>query len=457
MNSQLQTEFGHMTVQQLVNHYEKGQLNLEPGFQRKSVWRLSDRAALIDSIFMNFPVPSLFLYKRQDARGQAVYDVIDGKQRLESIFMFMGLRGFRGQRYEARIRLDPNNSDQELHDWRSIHRRGGSFRFTSYKLPTVEVSGNLGDIIELFVRINSTGKKLTSAEKRHAKYYNSPLLKKAGVLAKRYEPFYHAHRILAPGAVSRMKHVELTCELLISIVQGGLLNKKKSLDDAIGGNSIPPVRLDKAVASFVRTVNLVDRMFPGLQGTRFANAVDFYSLFMFVWDLDRRGAILTDRGRNREAEQLLVWLSLGVDQVREQQRKLSGATSDQGTFASYLMTVQGDTDSSASRERRRAILDALLAGLFEKKDSHRVFSKEQRRLIWHSDGPKRCAYPGCGTTLNWTNFTIDHVQPFALGGRTDRSNAALMCRTHNSMKGKRRVKPGGSPRRMVSAARTNGA
>ena len=97
--SQLHSEYGHMTIQNLVNHFQNGQLNLEPGFQRNSVWSLSDRSALIESIFMRYPMPSIFLYKRKDTDGGLVYDVIDGKQRLESLFMFMGLGYFRRERW----------------------------------------------------------------------------------------------------------------------------------------------------------------------------------------------------------------------------------------------------------------------------------------------------------------------------------------------------------------------
>ena len=41
------------TVIDLVNLYEDGVLNLEPGFQRQSVWAERDRAKLIDSILRN--------------------------------------------------------------------------------------------------------------------------------------------------------------------------------------------------------------------------------------------------------------------------------------------------------------------------------------------------------------------------------------------------------------------
>src|SRR5260370_7958793 len=77
--STLRSEYGHLTIQQLVHHFEHGQLNLEPGFQRNSVWTLKDRQSLIESIFMSYPVPSIFLYKNHDAHGGLMYDVIDGK------------------------------------------------------------------------------------------------------------------------------------------------------------------------------------------------------------------------------------------------------------------------------------------------------------------------------------------------------------------------------------------
>lgn len=433
----LRSEYGHMTIQQFVNHFEKGQLNLEPGFQRNSVWSLNDRAALMESIFLNYPMPSVFLYKRQDVDGDLIYDVIDGKQRLESIFMFMRLGYFRREGYSAWTKLSPKDEEADWYDWPKVRRKDGEYAFSSYRIQTVEVSGELSDIIDVFVRINSTGKKLTSAEKRHAKYYNSHFLKVAGKLADRFESYYRKHRILSRSAISRMKHVELTCELMASIARGGPLNKKKALDEVIGGQAIEGAKLKNCAKEFIRIANLVGKMFPRVRETRFANAVDYYSLFLLIWELDGKGCVLKNATRNRQAEKLLLWLSLGIDQVRQQQRKAVGASPDQRIFADYLMTVQGDTDSQATRERRSQLLHGLLAGLFEKKDERRGFSSEQRRLIWHSDGTKRCSHPGCGVKLDWSNFTIDHIKPFAKGGRTSARNAALMCKRHNSMKGAR--------------------
>ena len=74
------------TVQDIVNLYENGHLNLSPGFQRDSVWTERDRAKLVDSIMRNYPIPAIFLYRRS-SDGEIIYDVIDGKQRIESILM----------------------------------------------------------------------------------------------------------------------------------------------------------------------------------------------------------------------------------------------------------------------------------------------------------------------------------------------------------------------------------
>jgi len=136
-----------------------------------------------------------------------------------------------------------------------------------------------------------------------------------------------------------------------------------------------------------------------------------------------------------QAHKLLVWLSDGITLVRDQVKKAQGAKPEQRIFADYLLTVQGDTDSLANRKRRADILRQIMGGLFERKDNKRGFTREQRRLIWHTDEKRECKK--CGVPLSWSNFTIDHIKPYSLGGKTVLSNAALMCRRCNSRKGNR--------------------
>ncbi len=429
----LRFEYGAMSIQALVNHYERKQLNLEPGFQRRSVWSLSDRKKLIESVWQNCPLPSIFLY-RQTTKAGFRYEVIDGKQRIESILGFFRANGFRGAKFKVELPLQ--GAEPRLCDGRYLAKRLEGARLQAYPLQTITIDGDLNEIIDLFVRINSTGKRLTSAEKRHAKFYNSQFLKLAGKLAERKGAFFLDYGVLTKGQISRMKHVELVSELLASLDAGDLINKKDAIDSAIRGDKISTARLKNCAAQFSHTLNRVLRVFPNFWETRFANSADFYSLFMFVYALEKSGAVLTQNSRNAEAQDLLLKLSNGVDTLRDRQRKAQGAQPGEELFAEYLMTVQGDTDSVSSRRRRQAVLQKLFGGLFEQKDEKRLFTKEQRRLFWNSETEQKCGH--CGEKLSWRNFTVDHVKPHSKGGRTSLKNAALLCRSCNSSKGNRR-------------------
>lgn len=429
--NQLKYEYGHKTVQDLVSLFERGQLNLEPGFQRDSVWQPNDRKKLIETIFLHYPIPSIFLYKQVNDKGRLVYDVIDGKQRIETILMFQGLQRFRKSRFSATVQIDSEECE-EL-DWRRIQQSGYEHRLMGYKIQTVEIEGDLSDIINLFVRINSTGKSLTSAEKRHARYFRSPFFLAAQRLARRHQEYFAT--ILTPAQINRMKHVELVCELLASINTGGLIDKKKAVDKIIGGGSVDKRTLDAQSKDFTRTMKLLSGILPDIASTRFTNVVDFYTLFMLIYEMGEQRFILTDKVRNAQGAELLRRFTAEIDRVRGQLRMGEAITDEQSLFRDYLLTVQGNTDSLVTRRRRAELLRQVLGGIFEEKDSRRSFTREQRRLIWHTDERKRCS--GCGRTLSWDNFTIDHVVAHGRGGRTIVANASLMCRSCNSRKGAR--------------------
>jgi len=429
----LQSAYGERTINELMLMFKSRQINLEPGFQRNSVWTLTDRRRLIQSVLARYPLPSIFLYERRQ-KGGVVYDVIDGKQRLETILMFARQGRFKRDAFNVKLSL---NGDVDYYDWAVLKARFQEeyHSFLTYKVQTAEVSGELAEIIDLFVRINSTGKPLTSGEKRHARFYQSPFLKAASQLVVRFRNYLLGQRVLSEAQIDRMKGTELMAELLMSIHHGGIINKKTSLDRAIGNEALNLHTLGRLQRECTTTMNLVKRMFPELKATRFRNSADFYSLFMIVWEMHNRKFVLNDRKRNHTAALLLKRLSNGVDELREQLRRVKPAKSSQRLYSDYLLTVQGDTDSSANRVRRAEILRGLLFSLFDRKDSKRAFSPEQRRLLWNGDDKKVC--PSCKETLTWENFTVDHVLAHSKGGLTSLGNVQLMCRPCNSRKGVR--------------------
>ncbi len=430
---QLQSDFGERTINELMLMFRNRQINLEPGFQRNPVWSDRDRTRLIQSIVSAYPVPCIFLYKREH-RGRLIYDVIDGKQRLETIFMFTRLGRFKRLAFDTKLDL---NGETDWYDWRDIRGRFHDVQsaFLGYKISTVEVTGDLAQIIDLFVRINSTGKRLTSGEKRHARFYNSPFLAEAQWLVNKHKWYFLDYGVLSQSQLDRMKGTELVSELLMSIHQGGIINKKTSLDKAIGNESINGNTLNSLSREFTATLNTLRRMFPKIYQTRFTNTVDFYTLFMMIWEFRGKGFILTQRRRNVMAERLLLKLSNGVDELRLASRQGRTMRKVNKLAQEYLPTVLGDTDSAATRERRANIVRGLLSPIFAYKDSQRAFSQEQRRILWNRDERPVCKL--CHKPITWNDVTIDHVKAWSKGGPTSIKNAQVAHRSCNSRKGAR--------------------
>jgi len=149
--------------------------------------------------------------------------------------------------------------------------------------------------------------------------------------------------------------------------------------------------------------------------------------------MDREHLVLNDGKRNRMAFALLRNLSSGVDRLRDQLRRAQPTKAPERLYQQYLLTVQGDTDSAATRERRRKLLRDLLWSIYERKDAKRLFTPEQRRILWHSEEQKRCAR--CGRRVTWVDFTADHIRAWSKGGSTLLANAKIMHRRCNSSKG----------------------
>jgi hypothetical protein len=433
---ELRHDSNQKMIQDIVGLYKGGFLNLSPGFQRESVWTNADRAKLIDSIYRNYPLPAIFLRRRQENGGVIIYDVIDGKQRIETALMFMGI--IRGNRFAATLQLEPE-ATPERYDWRGLARKNQQGRLLGYNFRTIEIDGDeLSDIIDLFVRLNSTGKALTSAEKRNARYYDSDFLKAAAKLSDKFLDYFLKNKILSRVQITRMKHVELMCELMASVQKGDVINRKAALDQIMKKDSgISRAQTKKVARRTVTILNRIRQVFPKLNESRFRQLSDFYSLCVLFSKFESEKLILTDRHRNRLAQDLLLVFSNSVDGLKVRQKKAEGAKPGEEIYRQYLLTVLEGTDQVSQRQKRELILRGLLQGLFERKDSRRGFSEEQRRILWNSSATRKCTYRGCGTLLTWSDFTIDHIKPYSKGGRAEISNAALMCRKHNAKKGNR--------------------
>jgi len=85
--SKIFRESYQMSIGELINLYRDGEMDIHPEFQRVFRWSEYQKTKLIESIMLNIPVPSIFVSQNEDG----VWDIIDGVQRLSTIFQFVGI------------------------------------------------------------------------------------------------------------------------------------------------------------------------------------------------------------------------------------------------------------------------------------------------------------------------------------------------------------------------------
>jgi hypothetical protein len=75
------------TIETINLQIKKGNIDLQPGFQRRVAWDDTRKSRLLESIVVGMPVPNIVLAENKDHRGRFI--VIDGKQRLVAISEFL--------------------------------------------------------------------------------------------------------------------------------------------------------------------------------------------------------------------------------------------------------------------------------------------------------------------------------------------------------------------------------
>jgi hypothetical protein len=148
----------------LLDLDRNGQLDLEPPYQRRSVWTPKDRRFFLDTIFRNYPSPAIFLHKHISDTGAVKYFVVDGKQRLETILRFS----------KGKLRIGEDYGDERLNGKRFQDISDNmelKLQFWNYQIPVEMIDFRESAVVKnVFDRLNRNSRKLTSQELRHAKF-----------------------------------------------------------------------------------------------------------------------------------------------------------------------------------------------------------------------------------------------------------------------------------------------
>lgn len=213
----VKTDSYPMSIGELVNMYENGEIILRPEYQRYFRWTPEQKSKLIESILIGLPLPSMFV--AQDEKGN--WEVVDGMQRLSTILDFMGTlkKSARDSEYYTPFR---KLSDElyylpEFEDkkWDDLTRRIQlDFRRTKVQLTILLRETDLDAKFELFQRLNSGGTAISGQELRNAIMAgkNNEVLKWFEGLAQ-YENF-----VSVCGLSERDLSVRMDVELVLRFV-----------------------------------------------------------------------------------------------------------------------------------------------------------------------------------------------------------------------------------------------
>ena len=162
-----------MSIGEWISLYKEQELEIHPEFQRFFRWTSAQKTRLIESILLGIPIPPIFVAQNPDG----LWEVVDGLQRLSTIFEFAGLLRDEEGHVKPPLQLEGTKHLPALEGrvWEDEENPAQSFTASQrlqIKRAKLDVSIILRESgerakFELFQRLNTGGSPLSDQEVRN--------------------------------------------------------------------------------------------------------------------------------------------------------------------------------------------------------------------------------------------------------------------------------------------------
>jgi len=277
-------------VSDFLSWQRSGTLNLSPSFQRRPVWKPDAKSYFVDTVIRGLPVPLIILReKRSDiSRLEPVREVVDGQQRLRTLFAYIDaslLKDY-NPRTDGFLLLPEHNEEFAGRPFKSlppeIQQSILDYEFSVHILPA---GTDDREVLGIFARLNSTGVKLTPQELRNAQFFGAF---KVTMYELATEQLYRWRewRVFTEYNLARMEEVELVSELCLMMLRRQVIGKTQKAIDRIYKEKDKEFPERKEIARRFRIImDTIDDLFGSqLKALPFRRKTLFFSLFAFLYD-----------------------------------------------------------------------------------------------------------------------------------------------------------------------------
>lgn len=273
--------------------------NYDPPYQRDyNVWDREQKSLLIDSIMKNFPMPPIFLQQIIE-KGKTHYDVIDGKQRLNTIREFVnnniplpkdfgndgyGIKEMNGLYFSQIEKLSEQNEE--------VENFIDAFWSYTISIEYIERTDDENIVVDkIFDRLNRGGERLNPAELRKANFYDSWLYKKIVEVSKKNV----VAKALKDMPSKRMKNVEFITEIFMMGLENKNVSGESDKIDALFEYYVENAskdRVDEVADNIIKAFELFDKLNLDLIKYSIKGASHLYALLYLTYSMHMQDIIV---------------------------------------------------------------------------------------------------------------------------------------------------------------------